>query len=452
MPISTQQYQTMRQSLAVRLAANDPRAPNPSYATLLNLFNQLATDAAGAPALAADRMAAMTGRFRQALSGTNAAIVNPNDAQVSDFMGALSIDYAGAAAPSSVQYLIFLRTLAELLSPGQAKLANPTTPRELFGYFANSFNIFSGNFASLFPTALQVIQSDRGLQYAGPLTPAAGNTSTATFTLVGGLPVGAPPVAIMVRLTGTGTTADLFYDGGTTPVLSGVAVVAGTPINLPGAGSGLFVSPNAGTQVAGDSWRAACASLADQTANGRNVSAAPGSTRPIISPGLNGKVGILFDGVDDELVSASYPRATPSSVIVIGRWVNPVLAQQIMVSARATSNGLIYTNTGSRVDTFNGAFGPSILPFTSTAFQRIYATFTASAADVLRVGALSAGPGPSTGNGVPDGLSIGHDFGVSQFGNVEVLCVIVLPGTTSLVALDAALNSAAGYGVGAIAV
>jgi lysophospholipase L1-like esterase len=140
MTISTQQYQDMRQELVVRLAANDPRAPNPSYGTLLNLFNQLITDSTGAAALSAARTAAMTARFREALTPANPALVNPNDAQVTDFMAQLAVDYAGAAAPNAAQYSIFLRSMAELLSPGST-LGNPSTV-ELYGYFANSF-VFS---------------------------------------------------------------------------------------------------------------------------------------------------------------------------------------------------------------------------------------------------------------------------------------------------------------------
>src|SRR6187431_1121289 len=124
------------------------------------------------------------------------------------------------------------------------------------------------NFADLFLGAYQVVQTDKGLSYGAVMRADAGNSSSVAFALTGATP--AVPVPIWIRITAPGV-GNVYYDGlGVTAAMTGVTIVDSVNIVLTGAGAGMAITPGVGSQVAGNTWRATCSSLADQSGNGRN--------------------------------------------------------------------------------------------------------------------------------------------------------------------------------------
>ncbi len=211
----------------------------------------------------------------------------------------------------------------------------------------------------------------------------------------------------------------------------------------------------AGTSVTNDTWSATCAGLADQSGNGKNATMATASAQPVLTVGYNGKPGLLFDGVNDELRSTvnTLLTALPYQTIVIARYLSTA-ANQVLVGTDGFTGPAIYQNAANTVQGYNGTAGLTIAGFVSTSQTRFSALFTGSTSDVLRAGSGSR-TGVNGGTAIPSAtathVGIGRFEALGIFGNIEVLAVMVVP-PTALGALDAALNSAAGYGPGAIAV
>ncbi len=320
----------------------------------------------------------------------------------------------------------------------------------------NLSNSFNGNFATLFPGAFQVVQTDRGLTYGATPLATAGNTSTTVLTLSG--TITGPYIPVLAKATntlaiGAGATFNIYYDGvGTLPAMSGVTPTAGTPVALTGAGAGLFIAWAAGTSVTNDTWNATAAGLADQTLNGKNATQATATKQPILTIGVNGKPELLHDGVDDELdssVGSLIGGAVPYQIIIVARRLVNTPSRAYV--GGASNTGVVYCQVGSDVTMFSGSTGPST-PYSSAVQTRISATFTGSTSDSLKVGALAPVSGVSAGAQVTASRTIGTN--VAMFGNMALLAVIYTPPISAgqLAAFDAALNSPAGYGVGAIAV
>jgi hypothetical protein len=307
---------------------------------------------------------------------------------------------------------------------------------------------FNGNFASLFSGAYMVVQSDRGLTYGGTMSAVAGNTSTATMGITGTLATA--PIPIWLRGLGGGT-ADIYYDGiGVTPAMAGVTWNNGVPIVLTGAGAGLTITPSAGTLVGGDTWKATCAALADQSPNGKNAIQVTASAQPIVTVGLNGKAGLLFDGVNDFLTSTAGTllSAFPFQVIVVGRFLQPGVALQTLIGQNGLSYAM-YMNGPNVLRQYCGS-GSNNIAFSSTANTRFSAIYTGTPAASMQAGALSV-TGDCGANLPGAGVLIASFPTVTGWGNIEVFAVILTP-PVALAAFDAALNSAGGYGPGAIAV
>jgi len=220
-------------------------------------------------------------------------------------------------------------------------------------------NRFSGNFAALFPGAYQAVQTNRGLTYGGALLANAGNTSTATMALTGTLATA--PVPIWIKLTGTGTTGNIYYDGlGVTPAMSGVSVAATVPIALTGAASGLSITPSGGTLVTTDTWKATCAALADQSGNGKNFSQAGATAQLIITPGLgNGLVGLATNGATGRLLTSTNipaaPGTTPWSMFAIFRQVSWTNSNLILYTAGAFQPQLVQSGVSPQVVANSGS-------------------------------------------------------------------------------------------------
>lgn len=256
---------------------------------------------------------------------------------------------------------------------------------------------FNGNFASLFPGAYQVVQSDLGLTYGGTPKPTSGNTSTATMALTGTL--AGTPVPIWLALT-SGSTGNIYYDGaGITPAMTGVTVAAGLGIALTGAGSGLTITPSAGTLVSPDSWKATCSALADQSGNGKHYTQAAAAAQPIVTIGVMGKCGLLFDGVDDYMDSACATPA-PGTTSWVGFFVfkTQVFAGGNLRAFGPDQTAILEASATSLQLYGAGTFGPAGSGISLGALVAVDYLRSNSVADYIRVGSGSVATGVTTGN------------------------------------------------------
>jgi hypothetical protein len=302
------------------------------------------------------------------------------------------------------------------------------------------------NFADLFPGAYQVVQSDLGLSYGAVMRADAGNTSSVAFALTGATP--AVPVPIWIRVTAPGV-GNVYYDGlGVTPAMVGVTIVDSVNIVLTGAGLGMAITPGVGSQVVGNTWRATCSGLADQSGNAKHYSQLTPSQQPIVTAGLNGKPGLLFDGVNDVLVSTiSVPY--PFLVLFVGRIVGPSGLPGMFGGGNPYQGSII--NNPTTVQQYSGAGFVNTVAFSALTNQRFAALFSNSAADSLRIGNLPPTTGANAGAAISTQMGIGSLADVIRSSNVEVFAVLIVP-PTDYSAFDAALNSPQGYAAGAIIV
>jgi hypothetical protein len=170
------------------------------------------------------------------------------------------------------------------------------------------------DFAALFPGAYFVVQGNKGLSYGAQLRADAGNTSTATMACSGALPALALAPPIWLRGLGSGT-CDIYYDGiGVAPAMAGAPWANGVPINLTGAASGIVITPSAaGTMVGGETWKATCRLLQDQSGNARHFVQNDARYQPIVTVGLSGISGLHWSTVNTWL-SNGYNPFQPSVV------------------------------------------------------------------------------------------------------------------------------------------
>ncbi len=292
------------------------------------------------------------------------------------------------------------------------------------------------------------MQTDLGLSYGAVMRATAGNTSTATMALTGATP--AVPVPIWIKLTGAGATGNVYYDGlGVTPAMTGVAVSSGVQIVLTGAGLGMGITPGAGSRVPGDIWKATCSGLADQTVNGKDYIQLTPASQPILTTGLNGKPGLMFDGVDDQFQSTltTNPLLSPLTLYFIARLIPQSPGVDIWLSNAGVTAAAVYyqalgatslyyqsgiTNTGDVTPT--SRFGGQIK------------------GDSLGNDTYQVGPVIVTGNaGNGGGANMSIGGGSSRPGKMEFFALVYAP-LQPYAAADALLNTPSGYGAGAIAI
>lgn len=322
---------------------------------------------------------------------------------------------------------------------------------------------FNGNFATLFPGAFQVVQTDLGLTYSGTPLATATNTSTTALALTGTLatvPVPIWAVATNTLAIGAGAQFNIYYDGlGVTPAMVGVTPAVATPVALTGAATGLFLAWSAGASVSADSWKATCAGLADQSGNTKDYSQASSAKQPIITIGLNGKVGLLGDGVDDVLSSTLTlvaPGTTPYTVFLVGRVITWTSGKRI-IGSTAAPNGTgsidMVTATPQLNQTGGAGFGNASNGMVVGSFAALTSYFSGTIADFLRCGSLASVTGTTAGSAASAGRDI-YSAGGANFSNFELLMLAYIPanGAGQDTAFRAAVNSAAGYGVGNVLV
>jgi hypothetical protein len=316
---------------------------------------------------------------------------------------------------------------------------------------------FNGDFASLFPGALQSLQSDRGLTYGGTPLPTTGNTSTTALTLTGSLATKPVPIWWKAENTlaiGAGASFSVYYDGlGVTPAMNGVTPVAATPVPLTGAASGLSATWSAGNSVLNDTWKATGSALADQTANALHYSQASATLQPIVALGLNGFASLLFDGVDDFLQSAldlPAPGTTPTFVWAVYRIISNATGNGAII-ASTSLGAAIYSPIGVRsTGQFNGTARNINAGSNGGAWVRTEALFSASAADYVRCGATLAAAGLSAGNSDPAAARFIAGGAGNTPHSVELLAAIhtpYLPSAAVLAAANAAIATQYGGSV-----
>lgn len=295
-----------------------------------------------------------------------------------------------------------------------------------FGYRSSP----SGVLASLFPAAYQVLQFEFGLLYGSTPKATAGNTATTVVSLSGAIT--GTPVPIWVTSTnsatvGSGATFSVSYDGGSTQAMTGVTPTAGVPVALTGAGAGLSVAFTAGTGVSGNSWKATCVGIEDQTGNNNDAAQATSSLQPIVTVGVNGKPGLLFDGVDDFMTSAlalPAPGTTPWCGAMVARRPTTAAGNARMVADSVDNGGLLLT-AATDIRLYNGGtFGPTATGLPTNTWGAIDWKFSNSASDRIQTGSGAVASGAGAGNSAPSGMRISPNAAVS---NIEVLAVMYAP-------------------------
>ena len=309
------------------------------------------------------------------------------------------------------------------------------------------------NFASLFPGAFQAVQTDIGLTYGGILRATTGNTATTVVSLTGNTAGVAVPIWVKSTnsgAVGSGATFSIYYDGaGTVAAMTGLVPVVGTPIPLTDAGTGVSLTWTAGSGVFNNTWKATCAGLADQSGNGLHYTQLLAASQPILSTGLNGKPGLLFDGVDDQFQSTltTNPLLSPLTLYFIARLIPQSPGVDIWLSNAGVSAAALYYQ----------ALGATSLYYQSGITNTGDVTVTSRFGGQIKGDSLGndtyqVGPVIVTGNaGSGGGANMTIGGGAPRPGKMEFFALVYAP-LQPYAAADAVLNTPSGYGAGAIAI
>jgi len=303
---------------------------------------------------------------------------------------------------------------------------------------------FDGNFAGLLPGAYQVVQADRGLTYGGLMRLTAGDISGTVVTLGGALAT--PPVPIMVKATntasvGAGATFNVYYDGlGVTPAMVGLTPTGGAFIALTGAAAGLNLTWTADPSVTGNTWKATCAALADQSGNGWHCSHSVPSQQPVVTAGLNGSVGLAFEATQSlgSLLSLPKPSTAPFCIFAVLRRTFGHSYGRFTANP-ANSNLLLLDGTGTNITTHNAGIFGSQQPMPLAQWVAVDCLFSGSVADYIRCGSLPAASGLAAGDSAGSQVAIG-DYFAGQQNNFDLLMLAHVP-QTSAAAWRAAVTS-----------
>jgi len=315
---------------------------------------------------------------------------------------------------------------------------------------------FNGQYASLFPGAFLVAQTDLNLAFSGTLRPNAANTGTAGINLSGNFLGPRVPITV-VNVDVTPVLFDIYFDGGIVPAMTNINLGIGLPTPLTGAGAGISLTRTAGTVGFEDNWRATASVLLDQSGGGWHYSQATDSLRSVVTPGLNGKPGLLFEGQQwmQSLLSLS---SYPFQVCFVGRII-PTGAQTSIcggVGPPGAYQGGIITQAGTTqsLQQYNGGAALGALAPAPLVPMLVVGTYDAVGANSnLKVGSSApvAAGGDIGGSSVTGGTPrrIGSVDATRQ-SNFELFLITIAPPLASLAPLIAALNSPQGYGTGAI--
>jgi len=307
---------------------------------------------------------------------------------------------------------------------------------------------FNGNLAQFFPGAYQIIQTDLGSAYSATCAPTTGNTSTTAVSLSG--TASGVLVPVMAKATssasiGAGATFSIYYDGGTTPAMTGVTPTAGVPVALTGAGSGISLSWSAGTSVTNDSWKAAWATLADQSGNGKTYTQATATKQLIVSPGLNGRVGAQSDGVRFAVSTVGWGAPSAGSPIyttMIFRQLSWVITKSL-ATFHTSGRQLITVTSAPTIQIYDGT-GLANSGAAVGTWVELERTSTNTASDPFKVGTtITTG---ASGNLATVGMEIGAGNGGVNGAAIELLFLAYTPVLPDWAGFRSALVSAYGNG------
>lgn len=410
-----------------------------------------------------------------------------SEVELDSFMGQLNIDVSGAAAVSATQtananallaahlsspvYAAAMSDFAEFYAtatsalPAIVSTLAPARYRQLKDTFVSALSVagirneaqmmgfigalvFSGDFSSLFSSEYYFAQANRGLTYGATPRATSGNTSTTVITLSGSSPSVPVPVWFKAENTasiGSGATFSISFDGGVNYSITGLAPTAGNAIALTGAGTNLSATWSAGTGVANNTWKATSASHVDQSGNGLTWGQASAALQPIITAGALGRVGLLFDGVDD-FYSSAFNIIAGSMVWMVMRQIAWGSYKTILGNGANINKHMIYQDGASvspNVSAYNNGLGLTGAPLALGTVGRMVATFN-GAGSSHKVGANTQVNG-TLGAFVSDaGRSLGCDrFSATPINhsNVEVFAWGEMPAQS----YDAADTAAASY-------
>lgn len=316
---------------------------------------------------------------------------------------------------------------------------------------------FNGQFAALFPGAYQVVQTDLGLTYGGTML--AAGTAPPVITLTGSL-AGVPvPILVSETLAGILGTwqGSVSYNNGADVAQT---FTSATTVPLNGKGTGLTLNIAAGAAATGNTWTATCAGLADQSGHLKHYSQATASKQPVITVGINGKPGLLFVASRSTLLTSSLVLTTPAvagwAYYLVGRLPNISTATNARILSGASGGALLCQNgasTNNGLLMFDSAFGPNNLTANPPigSYAAIDGAFTNSASDFMRIGSTANVTGPNAGSTTESGRQIGAGASGATPSDFELLGLVYAP-LGFAAAWRAAVNSAAGYGVGNVLV
>lgn len=285
-------------------------------------------------------------------------------------------------------------------------------------------------FAAAFPAAYQVLQFEFGLLYGSVPKATAGNTSTTIPSLSGviaGVPVPIWIVATNSASIGSGATFAIYYDGGVTPAMAGVTPTAGVPVALTGAGLGMSVTFTMGTSVNTNSWRATCAGITDQSDNNKDSVQATIAKQPVVTVGVNGKPGLLFDGADDTLLSAlalPVPGTTPWCGGIVMRRPTTTAGNTRLVASSTDDGAVLFTAATSMRLYNSGTLGPTATGLPTNTWGAVDFLFSNSASDNIQTGSGTRVSGAGAGNAATNNHALS---GSAAPANIEVLAAVYAP-------------------------
>ena len=311
------------------------------------------------------------------------------------------------------------------------------TPRKYLFSLENSTvaapPAFDGSFAPLFPSAYQVVQTDRGLTLGGTMYPQG--SSPPAITPTGTWTGAVVPIRVECTLLGARGTwqGRVSYDEGATwpQTFTSAAAVA-----LTGAGTGITLNIATGNAATNNVWLATCSGLADQSGNGKHyvgLGSDPAQW-PVITLGVNGVACIANPPsllglrlLDSSLVLPA--TTTPTMCLAVYRALGWTAGRRLVGNKTFDNHLAILQLDGSSPDLeiYGAAAGSRSSALAINAWGVCEAKWGNSTADYIRLGAASAVTGTNTGSiGPGTGRQI-FAAGDGNYGAFELAALIYTP-------------------------
>lgn len=193
---------------------------------------------------------------------------------------------------------------------------------------------------------------------------------------------------------------------------------------------------------------------ADQSGNTRDYAQATGGKQPTLTAAdatLNNQATITFDGVDDNLDAATFtPGAQPLFIWAVVKQLAWTSLKTVFGDSTASHFAVIQLTASPQIGQTNGtqvnANGGAAL----SSWVRMEASFTASVADYVKLGATTVTGASAGANATSTGRRIACNAGGTTFTNIvlaELLYCSGKPSAGELTALDAYVTSRYGAGL-----